>query len=226
MKTLGIIGGTSYHSTLLYYKEINQQVSAHIGNDQNPELIIYSINIDVMRRQIEDEINAKYLEVSKKLEQAGAKAILIAANTPHMAIDYVKPKIKIPFIHIADTTAYEAKKRNLKKLLLLGNQPTITKDFLKKHLTEKHQIEVEIPNKEDIQQSHFYVSKELTRGVFSEQAKQFYTQLINQYKNKVDGVILGCTELPILLNEKDVNLPLLATTDLHIQQAVDFILQK
>ncbi len=224
MKTLGIIGGTSYHSTLQYYKEINRLVSKRIGSDQNPELIIYSINIDVMRRQIEDEINAKYLEVAQKLESAGAKAIIIAANTPHMAVNYVQPKITIPFLHIGDAVAKEAQKLKLKKLLLLGNKPTMTKAFLKEYLREKYAIEVIIPDQTNIEQSHHYVSKELTQGVFTQAAKTYYKQLIENYHKQADGVILGCTELPLLLNNEKLSLQAIATTNLHINLAVSFII--
>lgn len=224
MKTLGIIGGTSYHSTLYYYKEINRLVSKQIGSSQNPELIIYSINIDVMRRQIEDEINDKYLEVAQKLENAGAEAIIIAANTPHMAVDYVQPKINIPFLHIGDATAQKAKNINAQKLLLLGNKPTISKRFLKEYLSQQHHLEILTPNTEAIEKSHYYISKELTMGIFSEEAKAFYKQLISEHKTTVDAVILGCTELPILLQNENLTIPTLSTTDLHIQSACNFIL--
>lgn len=224
MKLLGLIGGTSYHSTLEYYQHINEKVANEIGNEQNPELLLYSINIDVMRRQDENEINQTYLKVAKTLEQAGAEALLICANTPHMAVDYVQPKIDIPFLHIADAVAREAKRKHYKKLLLLGNKPTMTKGFLKDYLAAKHKLEIVIPEDEDIKQSHYFVSKELTQGTFSDEAKIYYKQLINKFETEVDAVILGCTELPILLKDEKTKLPFLSTTDLHIQTAVDFII--
>ena len=226
MKLLGLIGGTSYHSTLEYYRDINQKVGEVIGSMQNPEMLLYSINIDVMRRQDKDEINQTYLRVAKNLEQSGAEALLICANTPHMAVDYVQPKIGIPFLHIADAVAKEAKQKNYRKLLLLGNKPTMTKGFLKDYLADKHQLEVTIPDGENLEKSHYYVSKELTQGKFTEEAKTFYNKLISAYEKDVDAVILGCTELPILLKDENNSLPYLSTTDLHIQTAVDFILEK
>lgn len=224
MKLLGLIGGTSYHSTLEYYRDINAKVADQLGGSQNPELLLYSINIDVMRRQDEDEINQTYLRVAKILEQAGAEALLICANTPHMAVDFVQPKIGIPFLHIGDAVAKESKKNNFKKLLLLGNRPTMTKGFLKDYLTSKHRLEIVIPDETDIEKSHHFVSKELTQGKFTEEAKTFYKELIITFENEVDAVILGCTELPILLKNETTKLPFLATTDLHIQMAVDFII--
>jgi aspartate racemase len=199
-------------------------VADQLGGSQNPELLLYSINIDVMRRQDEDEINQTYLKVAKILEQAGAEALLICANTPHMAVDFVQPKIGIPFLHIGDAVAKESKKNNFKKLLLLGNRPTMTKGFLKDYLTNKHHLEIVIPNETNIEKSHHFVSKELTQGKFTEEAKTFYKELITTFENEVDAVTLGCTELPILLKNETTNLPFLATTDLHIQTAVDFII--
>ena len=226
MRLLGLIGGTSYHSTLEYYRDINQKVGEVIGSMQNPEMLLYSINIDVMRRQDKDEINQTYLRVAKNLEQSGAEALLICANTPHMAVDYVQSKIGIPFLHIADAVAKEAKQKNYRKLLLLGNKPTMTKGFLKDYLADKHSLEVIIPDGENLDKSHYYVSKELTQGKFTEEAKTFYNKLISAYSKDVDAAILGCTELPILLKDEDNNLPCLSTTNLHIQAAVDFILEK
>ena len=224
MKLLGLIGGTSYHSTLEYYKQINQKVADIIGSSQNPVLLLYSINIDVMRRQQIDEINQKYLEVAQELERAGAEALLICANTPHMAAEFVAPKINIPFLHIADAVAKEAKLKGMNRLLLLGNRPTMTKDFLKTYLNKQHHLEILIPQEPDLERSHYFVSNELTKGIFSEQAKSFYVDLIHKHKEEVDAVILGCTELPLLLENTQAQLPFISTTDLHIQAAVDFIL--
>jgi len=223
MKRLGLIGGTSYHSTLEYYKDINFKVGEIISSSQNPELLLYSINIEVMRRQNEDEINQTYLRVAQTLEQAGAEALMICANTPHMAVDYVQPKIGIPFLHIADAVAAEAKRKDYQNLLLLGNKPTMTKSFLKDYLTEHHHLHIVLPDEKNIDRSHYYVSKELTQGQFTKEAKEFYIELISAYESKVDAVILGCTELPILLKKKQAKLPFLKTTDLHIKTAVDFI---
>ena len=226
MKTLGLIGGTSWHSTIEYYREINKQTGDRIGHDNNPELLLYSINIDIMRKQILADIQQKYLEVSQKLIDAGAQALMICANTPHMAVEYVQPKIKVPFLHIADAVAKKAKAQSYKSLGLLGNAPTMTKAFLKDRLIDKHGFEISIPEENAIHKSHYYVSKELTQGIFSKEAIAFYTDEIKAFKEKgLDAVILGCTELPMLLKNVETELPVLATTDLHIQMAVDFILE-
>ncbi|AVR45982.1 aspartate racemase [Christiangramia fulva] len=225
MKTLGLIGGTSWHSSIVYYRLINEMVSEQIGSQANPELILYSINIELMREQNRNKINAKYLEVSLKLQEAGAKAIVICANTPHMTYAYIQPKLDIPVLHIGEAIGREAKKRNLKKLGLLGNKPTITGNFIPDYLKKEFGIETIIPSEENILQSHHFVSKELTQGKFTAEAKNFYIQQINDLrKHGADGVILGCTELPMLLEQEEVEVPLISTTQLHAKLAADFIL--
>jgi aspartate racemase len=225
MRTLGLIGGTSWHSTLAYYRLINEGVGEHIGTRGNPELILYSINIEIMREQDREKINAKYLEVSNKLIGAGAAAILICANTPHMVCDFVQPKIEVPILHIADATGKEASRLGLKKLGLLGNRPTMTGDFIPGVLKQKYGIETIIPQDHALSQSHRYVSIELTRGKFTEAARSFYMEQIEQLTARgADGIILGCTELPLLIRSEDVPVPTLATTDLHARMAVDFIM--
>lgn len=227
MKTLGMIGGTSWHSTIEYYRLINQLAAKVIGEQANPPLIIHSINIELMREQNREKINAKYLETSLKLQEVGADAIIICANTPHMVYDFVQPKIEIPILHIADATGKAAKKIGLKKLGLLGNKPTMTGNFIPKVLSKNYQIETIIPDEKYIPQAHQYVSKELTQGIFSEEAKSFFKEQINLLQARgADGIILGCTELPLLIKSDDVNIPTLATTDLHAQMGVDFIFDK
>ncbi|MGA9591111.1 MAG: amino acid racemase [Salegentibacter sp.] len=225
MKTLGMIGGTSWHSTIVYYRLINELVGTKIGSQGNPPLLLYSLNIELMREQNWDKINNTYLEVSRKLAQAGAEALIICANTPHVVYDYVQPKIDIPILHIADAVGREAEKQGLQKLGLLGNKPTMTKGFIQNRLQNAFGLKTLIPEEKYLDESHYYVSKELTQGKLTGEAKAFYQEQINFFKERgADGVILGCTELPLLLNQQDSELPLLATTQLHAQMAADFIL--
>lgn len=227
MKTLGLIGGTSWHATVEYYSQINQKVGEVIGKQANPELLIYSINIELMREQNIEKIQAKYLDVSRKLQEAGAEGIIICANTPHMIYDYVQPKIAIPILHIGIATGGAAQDAGLTTLGLLGNKPTMTGKFIPSVLEKDFAMEVIIPEGDDLDQSHHYVSKELTQGTFSEDAKAFYLKQIKAMKSRgADGIILGCTELPLLLKDVKADLPMLATTDLHIKMAVNFILDQ
>lgn len=225
MRTLGMIGGTSWHATLEYYKLINQGVGEMIGTQENPPLILHSINIALMREQNIEKINHTYLEISNKLQVAGAEALIICANTPHMVYDYVQPQIEIPILHIADAIGKKAREYEITQLGLLGNRPTMTGDFIPSFLKSKFQIQTMIPKGYGLDRSHYFVSKELTQGIFSEEAKAFYKdQIISLQKRGAEGVILGCTELPILLSQKDSEIPLIETTQLHAKAAIDFIL--
>ncbi len=225
MRLLGLIGGTSWHSTIAYYRLINEAVGKVIGEESNPELLIHSINIALMRAQDRDKIRAKYLEVSRGLEKEGARALVICANTPHMVYDYVQPQLGIPILHIADATGREAARLGLKKLGLLGNRPTMTGSFIAGPLREKYGIETLLPEERFLPQAHDYVSRELTQGKFTDQARAFFEEQIRLLQERgAEGIILGCTELPLLIRPEEVEIPALATTDLHAQMAADFIL--
>lgn len=226
MKLLGLIGGTSWYSTVEYYTLINQGVGKIIGEAYNPELLIHSIDISVMRSEDPQRIRTRYLEVAKGLEAHGAEGILICANTPHQVYDFVQPKINIPILHIAEATGREAKEMGITKLGLLGNRPTMTGDFISGYLKEHFKIDTIIPESHCISQAHKYVSDELTQGKFTEAARSFFKNQIQLLKAKgAEGIILGCTELPLLIKQDEVDLPVLATTDLHARMAVDFILE-
>ncbi|MFA0964113.1 aspartate/glutamate racemase family protein [Roseivirga sp. BDSF3-8] len=224
MKTLGMIGGTSWHSTIAYYQLINEKAGEKTGNLENPPIILHSINIALMREQNRDKINAKYLDVSNKLVEAGAEAIIICANTPHMAYDHVQPKLSVPILHIAEATGKEAQRLGLRKLGLLGTKPTMTGTFITDMLKNKFVIESIIPSTEHLDQTHRFISEELTQGVFSKEARTFFTQQMDELQYRgAEGIILGCTELPILFQDITYPLPLLATTELHADMAVEFI---
>lgn len=227
MRTLGMIGGTSWHSTIEYYRLINQGVGERIGHHLNPPLILHSINIAVMRQQNWEKINQTYLVTAQKLENAGAEAIIICANTPHKVYEFVQPKIGIPILHIAAAIGQRARDLGLHTLGLLGNKPTMTGGFIPAFLKAHFGIETLIPDEVYINRSHYYVSKELTQGQFSDKAKAFYIDQIERLHRKdAEGIILGCTELPLLLSQEDAKLPLIETTQLHAQAAIDFILSE
>ncbi len=225
MRTIGLIGGTSWHSTIAYYRLINEMVGEAIGTQGNPELLIYSINIEIMREQDPDRINAKYLEVSQILERSGAEALVICANTPHMAYDHVQPSIGIPILHIAEATGRKAAELGVRKVGLLGNKPTMTWGFIPDYLKREFGIETIIPEGEALDRSHYFVSKELTQGQFTEEARAFYLEQISELRSRgAHAIVLGCTELPLLLSQDHTDIPLLPTTELHARMASDFIL--
>ncbi len=224
MKLLGMIGGTSWHSTVEYYKLINELAGSKFGGSQNPPLLLYSLNIQLMREQNVEKIQAAYLEISRKLETAGAQAIIICANTPHMIYDYLQPQINIPILHIAEAIGKEAQKQGLKNLGLLGTKPTMTMDFIPGYLNKNFDIQTVYPARKDFGEIHRYISEDLTQGKFTVEAKNYFINQMNKLEEKsAEGIILGCTELPILLSQKDFHLPLLDTTKLHAQLGVEFI---
>ncbi|SKB39832.1 aspartate racemase [Salegentibacter holothuriorum] len=226
MNLLGMIGGTSWHSTIEYYRLLNELVGEEIGTQQNPPLLLYSLNVKLMRKNDAEKIKNSYLEIAQKLENAGAKAIIICANTPHLVFDYVQPKINIPVLHIADAIAKKAKQKDFKKLGLLGTKPTMRGSFLSGRLRDKHQIETLIPTDEYIDETHRIISEELTQGKFTNAAKDFYLEQMQLLKERgAEAIILGCTELPMLIKEKDTEIPLLDTTKLHAEMAAEFILK-
>lgn len=224
MKTLGMIGGTSWHSTIEYYRLINELSQEKLGDGANPPLLIYSLNIALMREMNIDKINAEYLRISNILAQGGARAIMICANTPHLVYPYLAPKIDIPVLHIADATALHAKELGVRKLGLLGTKATMEKDFLKMYLRDNHQMDSLTPGVTSRDEIHRIISEELTRGKFTDDAKHFILEEMQKLKLQgADAIILGCTELPLIIQPEDFDLPLLNTTKLHAQMAVDFI---
>lgn len=147
------------------------------------------------------------------------------ANTPHMVYPYVQPEISIPILHIADATGEAARQQGLKKLGLLGNRPTMTGDFIPSRLQTKFGIETMVPEEKVIDRSHHFVSNELTQGKFTDEARVFYLDQIKRLVDDgADGIILGCTELPMLLDGSDSEVPLMATTQLHARMIANFIL--
>ncbi|MEO6040178.1 MAG: aspartate/glutamate racemase family protein, partial [Saprospiraceae bacterium] len=146
MKTLGMIGGTSWHSTIDYYRYINQLVEERLGTPpRNPPLLLYSLNVDLIRRNDWQEINQAYLEIALALQRAGAEAILICANTPHKVCPFVEPKLDIPIIHIADATAEAARQAGLSNLALFGTKQVMEEDFIKGRLYAKYQLRTHLP---------------------------------------------------------------------------------
>ncbi len=226
MKTLGLIGGTSWHSTIDYYRYINQLVNERLGNPPvNPPLLLYSLNVDLMRRNNWDEINQTCLETALTLQNAGAEGILICANTPHKVCPFVEPKLDIPILHIADAIGEAAKAAGLSNIGLFGTTQVMEESFIKERLQDKYGIRTQIPGPVARIKTHRAIAEELTRGIFEDTTKAFFLSEMSGLKAQgIDGVILGCTELPMLIKPEDFDLPLLDTTFLHAKMAVDFIL--
>ena len=230
MKSVGLIGGTSWHSTIDYYKYINEGVNHIKGEKVNPPILIYNINqskIHELQNKNDWESIAKiYVATSQKLIKAGVDAIAFCANTPHKIYDKVQAQIGVPIIHIADGTGEEANEKKLKTLGLIGTKFTMQEDFIKNRLHEKYGLTVFVPEETEINKLHQLIINELTKGKFTESAKKYTLNVLSDLssKHKLDGIILGCTEFPMLIKQKDFNLPLLDTTQLHVKNIISYTL--
>jgi aspartate racemase len=228
MKTLGLIGGMSWFSTAVYYKTINQLTNERLGGIHSAKLILYSLNFnDYKELQDKDDwiaIENMFSDMSRKLENAGAECLVICTNTTHLIADKIRQKIKIPLIHIAEETAKEIVRQKINKVALLGTKFTMENSFFKDKLS-KLGIEPIIPGREDRDFIHASIFNEFTIGNYKKETKEKYLDIIEKlHKDGVQGIIFGCTEISLLLNPSDCNIPVFDTTAIHSKAAVDFAL--
>ena len=228
MKKIGLIGGISWVSTLDYYKYINEGVNVKLGGLNYAECIIYSFNYADIKKNNDANDWDKTLQMittaSEHLKSAGAEAIVLCANTLHLIADKLQENIKLPVIHIATATANEITKQKIKKVGLLGTKFTMELDFFTDKLKEQN-IDSIIPNEEDRAFIHYTIFEELGRGLLLPESKNRYIEIINKLKEQgAEGVILGCTEIPLLVNQQDISVPLFDTALLHANAAVEFML--
>ncbi|MHA7942278.1 aspartate/glutamate racemase family protein [Formosa sp. 3Alg 14/1] len=231
MHTLGLIGGTSWHSTLDYYSTINQAVNDHFGNNTNPPLLVYTLNqAEVHRFQTEDKwdsIANMLTNAALNLNKAGAESVMFCANTPHKVYNSVQEQLDFPVIHIADATAKAIKKKGLKKVCFIGTKYSMEEDFITKRI-EENGLEVLVPEDEKvIDELHRIIIEELTYGTVKPESKAYVLSVINNMINDgAEGVILGCTEFPLMIFQEDLEVPAFDTTKIHSLSAVDFILNE
>ncbi|TDF92993.1 aspartate/glutamate racemase family protein [Paenibacillus piri] len=230
MKTIGLIGGMSWESSLLYYQIINQYVKKRLGGHHSAKSLMYSVNfqeIKTLQHQGNwDEATKIMIDSAQKLETAGADLIVICTNTMHKMAQEVERSVTIPLIHIADSSAIKIVKDGIKKVALLGTAFTMEQDFYKGRLTEKFGLEVIVPNEVDRSDVHDIIYQELCLGIINEESKQTYLKIINNLKQQgAEAVILGCTEITLLISQDDCSIPVYDTTRLHAESAVDFALK-
>lgn len=227
MKTIGLVGGISWVSTQDYYKYINEGVNEKLGGLNFARLIIHSLNYGDIKRNNDAgdwEANLKLLtEAAENMKAGGAQAIVLCANTMHLLAKPLEEKINLPVIHIAEATAGEILKKKLKKVALLGTKFTMEKTFFTDKLKEKN-IEAIIPGEADREFIHWTIFEELGRGIISDESKAKYISIINNLQQQgAEGVILGCTEIPLLIQQNDVSVPVFDTTKIHSDAAVRFM---
>ena len=228
MKTLGIIGGLSWFSTAVYYRTINQLTNQQLGDSHSARLLLYSVDFNdfnvLQEKNDWDKIERMLTDIALKLQTAGADCIVMATNTPHLVADTVRKKIKIPLLHIAEETAKEIVRQKKVKVGLLGTKFTMENSFFKDRLTN-FGIETIVPDNADRDFIHASIFNELTKGIFKEESKTKYVDIIDKLKaNGANGVIFGCTEIALLISQADSSITVFDTTVIHSKAAVDFAL--
>ncbi len=228
MKTLGLIGGISYHSTAAYYKLVNEQVNELAGANHAAKLVLYSVNYnDFKQLQSNNDwkaISTMLSDIAIKLENVGADCIVLCCNTAHLIAADIKRKINIPFLHIADETAKEIVKHKLKKVALLGTKFIMEDTFFSASLGN-YGIDTILPNSNEQEVIHATILNELAKGFLSDESRNKIRSILLNLKEKgAEAVILGCTELGLFLNDADCELLFFDTLNIHAKAAVDFAL--
>lgn len=227
MKTIGLIGGMTPQSTVLYYQTLNDLATQLYGEKHSCKVVISSVNFgelsEMQSKGRWDLLDEMMAEEGKRLESAGVSCILITANTMHLCIEAVKKAVSVPVIHIAEATAKAIHKKGLTKVALLGTKYTMEKTFYTDVLSREN-IETIIPNQEDRDDIHDIIYNELAKGTINPESKALYLKIIDRLiLEGAQGIILGCTEIPMLISQTDVEVPTFDTTAIHAKAGFEFI---
>ena len=230
MKVIGMIGGMSWESTAEYYRIINETVKERLGGHHSAKVLLYSVNfgeIELLQRKGEWQESTEIMcDAARRVERGGADCLLICTNTMHKTAPEVQSAVTIPLLHIADVTAAEIKKKGIERIGLLGTKYTMVEDFYKGRLADNYALEVVIPQEDDCNVVNQVIYHELCMGKIQEESKNQFQRIINNLQAAgAEGVILGCTEISLLIKPGDSPLPLFDTTGIHAQAAVDFALE-
>ena len=220
MKTIGLIGGMSWESTQEYYKFLNEGVKDKLGGLNSAKILLYSFNFkeieELQHRGDWEALTHEMVEAAKNLQKGGAEVIVICTNTMHKMAPEIEEALHIPLLHIADAAGADIKRMGFKKVALLGTKFTMTEDFYRGRLMEKFGIEVVVPQGKDKNIVHNIIYDELCRGIIREESRKAYIEIIEEMKGRgAEGVILGCTEIPLLIKNGDVSIPVFDTTKIH-----------
>jgi len=230
MKVIGLIGGMSWESSTEYYRIINETVKARLGGLHSAKILLYSFDfheVALLQHAGRWQDATEFMcEAARCIERGGADCLVICTNTMHKMAEEVQQAVSIPLLHIADATAAEIKKTGVGKVALLGTQYTMEEDFYKGRLAEHHGLEVMIPAEMDRNIINEVIYNELCLGKVQEESKNQFSRIIKDLAAQgAEGVILGCTEISLLIRQKDTVLPLFDTTAIHAKAAVEFALK-
>ena len=230
MRTIGLIGGMSWESTVSYYQSINRQIKQRLGGLHSAKIILHSVDfaqIEQLQHQHRWPELAKILaEAAQGLEKAGAEFVVICTNTMHKVADIVQQATSLPLLHIADATAKSLVADEIRKVGLLGTRFTMEQEFYRQRLEDKFAIEVLIPEHSERELVHRVIYEELCLGKVKTSSRNNYLNIMaNLHQRGAQAVILGCTEIALLISQMDTNIPLYNTTDIHALAAVDFALK-
>lgn len=229
MKTIGLIGGMSWESTVTYYRRLNELVKERLGGLHSARVILYSVDFQEIEQLQQsdrwDEAGHLLARAAKSLEAAGAEFLLLATNTMHKVAPAIEGAVSILLIHIADPTAEAIKRAGLRTVGLLGTRFTMEQEFYRGRLETVHGLTVLVPGEEDRQAVHRIIYDELCRGRLLDTSRHRYRHIIrNLVDEGAEGIILGCTEISLLISQPDSPVPIFDTTSLHARSAIDFAL--
>ncbi len=227
MKTIGLIGGMSWESTAGYYREVNERVKTSLGGLHSAKVILYSVDFDPIEKlQHRGDWSGTadiLIEAAKSVERAGADFLVICTNTMHKVAPEIERSINIPLLHIADATAEALVEEGIKKVGLLGTAFTMEQDFYKGRLSEKYALDVVVPNETDRKLVHEIIYNELCLGDINDASRQEYLRIVNELaESGAEAVILGCTEIGMLIQQAQTGVRLYDTTAIHAAKAVDW----
>lgn len=229
MKTLGLIGGMSWESTAIYYRLLNEGVKRRLGGLHSAELLLYSVEFgDIAARQAAgdwDGLTRTMVEAAQRLQRGGADGLVICTNTMHRCAPAIAAAVALPILHIADATAQAIRRSPSHRPGLLATRYTMEQDFYKGHLREKHGVESLVPDEAGRARIHTIIYDELCRGIVRPQSKATCLDEVAALRARgADGVILGCTEIGMILSQADLDIPVFDTTAIHAEAALDFAL--
>jgi aspartate racemase len=230
MKTIGLIGGMSWESSIEYYRIINQKIRERLGGTHSAKCVMVSVDfaeIEILQHSGRwAEANEMLVKSASQLECAGADFVVLCTNTMHKMAEAISSSISIPFLHIADATALKVKSQNITKIGLLGTRFTMEEDFYKGRLVNNYTLDVLIPDGNDRKTVHDVIYNELVKGRVLPESKEAFLRIIESMAAQgTEGVILGCTEIGLLVKDGDCRIPLFDTTLIHAEAAVEFALQ-